>query len=62
MPSVVSAPHGFGHDRDGTRMGVAAAHAGTSINDITDDTRLDRLTGNAAFSGQPVEVRALGQL
>lgn len=59
MPGVVSAPHGFGHDRDGTRMGVAAAHAGTSINDITDDARLDRLTGNAAFSGQPVEVRAV---
>src|SRR6185369_8627734 len=28
MPGVVSLPHGWGHDRDGTRMEVARAHAG----------------------------------
>ncbi len=58
MPGVVSAPHGFGHDRAGTRMQVAAAHAGVSINDISDDEHLDRLSGNAAFSGLRVTVRA----
>jgi anaerobic selenocysteine-containing dehydrogenase len=58
MPGVVSAPHGFGHDREGTRADVARAHAGVSINDVTDEGRLDRLSGNAAFSGQPVRVRA----
>jgi anaerobic selenocysteine-containing dehydrogenase len=57
MPCVVSAPHGFGHDRKGTRTQVASAHAGASINDVTDEERLDRLTGNAAFSGQPVTIR-----
>ncbi len=57
MPGVVSAPHGFGHDREGTRLTVAGAHPGASVNDVTDEERLDRLTGNAAFSGQPVTVR-----
>lgn len=56
MPGVVSIPHGFGHDRPGTSLGVAAKHAGASINDLTDPERVDRVTGAAAFSGVPVEV------
>jgi anaerobic selenocysteine-containing dehydrogenase len=59
MPGVVSVPHGFGHSRPGTRLSVAGAHAGVSVNDVTDETFLDRLTGNAAFSGVPVRVRAV---
>lgn len=58
MPGVVSLPHGWGHDRSGTRMGVAGANAGVSINDITDELRVDRLTGNAAFSAVPVSIAA----
>jgi len=60
MPGVVSLPHGWGHDRSGTRMGVASANAGVSINDITDEHRVDRLTGNAAFSAVPVSIEASG--
>ncbi len=56
MPGVVSLPHGWGHDRAGTRTSVATAHAGASINDLTDEMRVDRLTGSAAFSAQPVEI------
>jgi anaerobic selenocysteine-containing dehydrogenase len=57
MPGVVSLPHGFGHTREGTRLTVARAEAaGASANDITDETRLDRLSGNAGFNGVPVEV------
>jgi anaerobic selenocysteine-containing dehydrogenase len=59
MPGVVSIPHGWGHDRDGTGWHTARAHAGVSANDITDEHLLDGLTGNAAFNGVPVEVRAL---
>jgi anaerobic selenocysteine-containing dehydrogenase len=55
-PGVVSLPHGWGHDRVGAVMEVAAAHAGVSINDVTDDKHLDALTANAAFSGVEVEV------
>lgn len=56
MRGVVSIPHGFGHDRPGTALGVAERHAGASINDLTDPERVDALTGAAAFSGVPVEV------
>ena len=56
MPGVVSIPHGWGHNRPGAQLSVARQRPGASINDLTDDTRLDRLTGNAAFSGVPVSV------
>jgi anaerobic selenocysteine-containing dehydrogenase len=61
MPGVVSLPHGWGHGRDGTRLATANAHAGVSINDLTDDQRLDTLTGNAGFSGVPVRVTRLNE-
>jgi anaerobic selenocysteine-containing dehydrogenase len=56
MRGVVSLPHGFGHNREGTRWRVAEAHAGVSINDLTDEQRLDTLAGTANFSGLPVRV------
>ncbi len=56
MPGVVSMPHGYGHNRPGTQLDVAQAHAGVSINDLTDETRLDALTGNAALTGVAVTV------
>jgi anaerobic selenocysteine-containing dehydrogenase len=59
MPGVVSIPHGWGHEREGTGWRTAQAHPGVSANDITDDRLLDGLTGNAAFNGVPVEVRAV---
>jgi anaerobic selenocysteine-containing dehydrogenase len=58
MPGVVSLPHGWGHDRPGVQLRVARAHAGVSINDLTDDQRIDELSGNAAFSGTRVTVAA----
>ncbi len=57
MPGVVSLPHGWGHDRSGARLLVAQQHPGASLNDLTDDQFIDPLSGNAAFSGVPVEVR-----
>jgi anaerobic selenocysteine-containing dehydrogenase len=58
MRGVVSLPHGYGHGRPGVKLGVATEHAGVSVNDLTDDKLLDTLSGNAAFSGVPVEVHA----
>ena len=58
-PRVVSLPHGFGHTRAGAQLDVAARYAGVSINDLTDNLRVDELTGNAAFSGVPVRVMAV---
>jgi anaerobic selenocysteine-containing dehydrogenase len=56
MRGVVSLPHGWGHDREGVRLGVASRHAGASINDVIDDQRVDVLTGTAVLNGTPVEV------
>jgi anaerobic selenocysteine-containing dehydrogenase len=58
MPGVVSLPHGWGHGRAGARLAIAAAHAGVSINDLTDDQAIDTLSGNASFSGVRVAVVA----
>jgi len=58
MPGVVSLPHGYGHGRQGTRLNVAAEHAGVSANDLTDERALDALSGTAAFSATPVRVAA----
>jgi anaerobic selenocysteine-containing dehydrogenase len=57
-PGVVSLPHGWGHHREGTRLRVASVRPGVSLNDLTDEQRVDPLTGNASFSGVPVDVRA----
>ncbi|HVT38797.1 MAG TPA: molybdopterin-dependent oxidoreductase [Gemmatimonadaceae bacterium] len=57
MPGVVSIPHGWGPGRNGVRLTVANEHAGASVNDLTDDARVDVLTGNAGFSGVPVRVQ-----
>ncbi|MFO0750561.1 MAG: molybdopterin-dependent oxidoreductase [Myxococcota bacterium] len=71
MPGVVSVPHGFdGADRSADphagdagalppmRLRVQLAHAGASTNDVTDERRVDALSGNAAFNGTRVRVRA----
>jgi hypothetical protein len=57
-PGVVSLPHGWGHHRPGIRLAVAAATPGASLNDVTDEQRVDVLSGNAALSGVPVTVTA----
>jgi anaerobic selenocysteine-containing dehydrogenase len=57
-PGVVSMPHGYGHGRSGVQLQVAQAHAGVSINDVVDEQLTDRISGNAAFSAQPVSVVA----
>ncbi len=59
MPGVVSIPHGFGHGRKGVKQKVAQAHAGVSVNDLTDDTLIDKLSGNAAVNGVPVTLQAV---
>ncbi|WP_116050174.1 molybdopterin-dependent oxidoreductase [Amycolatopsis palatopharyngis] len=55
-PGVISIPHGWGHDVDGTRTAVARAHAGVNTNVVADDELLDALTGTAVLNGIPVDV------
>ena len=56
MRGVVSIPHGWGHGRAGTRLGVAASVAGASVNDILDPAVIDELSGTSALTGQAVQV------
>ena len=56
MPGVVSIPHGWGHDMEGSDLSVAKDHAGVNTNILTDETLLDSLSGNAALNGVPVSV------
>jgi len=56
MPGVISIPHGWGHDVDGIRMHVAAAHAGTNSNFLADEALIDPLSGNAVLNGIPVAL------
>ena len=58
MPGVVSLPHGFGHGRIAAERAIPQDWVGVSLNDLTDETRLDRQSGAAAFSGVQVEVVA----
>ncbi len=55
MQGVVCMPQGWGK-RDKTSMRTAAKRGGVSINDLTDSSRVDALTGNAAFNGVRVNV------
>ena len=59
MPGVVSIPHGWGHGRKGVKQKIAQANAGVSVNDLTDDTLIDTLCGNAAVNGVPVTLEAV---
>ncbi len=56
---VVSLPHGWGHDRPGTRLSVAREHAGVNANLLAPGHLLDVPSGNAAVNGFPVEVSPL---
>ncbi|HYI12112.1 MAG TPA: molybdopterin-dependent oxidoreductase [Thermoanaerobaculia bacterium] len=59
MRGVVSLPHGFGHTRPGTRLGLAEQNPGVSYNDLTDTRAVDAVSGNAALNGVRVEVVAV---
>lgn len=59
MRGVVCLPHGYGHDRAGTRLARAQRVAGPSYNDLSDPARLDGPSGNAALNGLPVRIERL---
>ncbi|WP_217554852.1 molybdopterin oxidoreductase family protein [Streptomyces sp. GbtcB6] len=57
-PGVVSLPHGWGHNRPGTRLSHAATAPGVNVNQLLDGSLLDPLSGNAVLNGIPIEVTA----
>jgi anaerobic selenocysteine-containing dehydrogenase len=58
MRGVVSLPHGFGHAAAAETMRVAGAVPGPNANAVTDEHRLDPITGTAVLNGVPVSVEA----
>jgi anaerobic selenocysteine-containing dehydrogenase len=56
MQGVICIPHGWGHGRKGLKLSIATKHPGVSVNDITDQSKVDSICGNAVFSGVPVKI------
>lgn len=56
MRGSISIPHGWGHNRSGIKMNIAADHAGTSMNDLVDDMVVDKLSGVSVINAIPVDV------
>ena len=61
MPGVISVPHGWGHNKGDIRQTIAMAHAGVSVNDLTDEKAVDLLSGNAVLNGVPISVEVVSQ-
>ncbi|MDQ0759524.1 molybdopterin oxidoreductase family protein [Streptomyces canus] len=61
-PGVVSLPHGWGHDRPGTRLSHALKDPGVNVNQLLDGSLLDPLSGNAVLNGVPVKLAAVTAL
>ena len=59
LSGVISIPHGWGHNKKGTRLSIAEKNAGQSVNALTDETMIDKFCGTAALNGIPVTVKAL---
>ena len=57
MPGVVCLPHGFGHNKEGTRLSVASERPGVNSNVLSPGTLLDVPSGNAVVNGIPVTIR-----
>lgn len=57
---VVSLPHGWGHDRESTRLGVAAVVPGVNVNQLNDGAALDPLSGTVVLNGIPVDIAPAG--
>ena len=57
MQGVVSLPHGWGHRDVRPWQKVAAAHAGVSINDWTDDNDVEAVVGQSILNGIPVQLK-----
>ena len=56
MAGVVSLPHGWGHDVDGVRLGVAARYPGVNANLLVPGDLIDVPSATHAVNGFPVRV------
>lgn len=56
---TICIPHGWGHGGKDTSQKVANSMGGANVNELMDHKRLDPLSYNMAFSGQPVAIRKI---
>jgi anaerobic selenocysteine-containing dehydrogenase len=59
MPSVVSLPHGWGHNLPGAQLKLAAERPGANLNALLDDQLRDPLSGNAVLGGVAITMQAI---
>jgi anaerobic selenocysteine-containing dehydrogenase len=59
MPGVVSLPHGFGHGQSRQTLRIAGALEAPSLNDLTDERRVDPISGTAVLNGTPVTLEPI---
>ena len=59
LPGVISIPHGWGHDMEGTELDIARRNPGVNFNHIVDQRLMDVPSGNAILSGVPVSVEVV---
>lgn len=57
---VVCLPHGWGHDRAGAQLSIAAQHPGVCNNLLAPGELVDVPSGNAVVNGIPVRVTGTG--
>jgi len=57
MQGVVSLPHGWGHGDVRRWQRVAAARAGVSVNNWTDDRDVEVVVGQSILNGIPVQLK-----
>lgn len=55
LEGVVSLPHGWGHDLEGSSLSVASERPGVNANRLSTGA-MDPMSGNAILNGIPVEV------
>lgn len=59
MPGVISIPHGWGHESEGTQQQTALKNRGGNLNALGDEFAIDPVTGNADLHIRNVEVTRL---
>ncbi len=57
MPGVASIPHGYGHNLKGIKMSNASENDGVNTNLLSDEKRLDAVSGTAVLNGIPIVVK-----
>jgi len=59
IKGTICIPHGWGHNSKKTKMDIANRNAGSNVNQLMNHRRLDALSCNMAFNGQPVAIRSI---